>query len=222
MIAPVFFGIVGLKVNLWSLGGGGMLALVIGVACMGKLVGCTLGALWGGLRFWEAASIAVAMNARGAMGIVVATIGLSLGILSTQMFSIIVMVAIVTSFMAPIGLRLTMPRVRMTDEETKRILALSSKGAFNPQRLRVLLATGGGPSAMAAASLAFGVGARSDSPLAVVYAEVKIGWWRRIVSRVGKTHPRQGEPEHRHVEGAGQQSLERRARPRSAGSPRAR
>jgi hypothetical protein len=48
------------------------------------------------------------------MEIVVATIGLSLGILTPQMFSIIVMVAIVTSFLAPVGLRLTMPRVRMT------------------------------------------------------------------------------------------------------------
>jgi Kef-type K+ transport system membrane component KefB/nucleotide-binding universal stress UspA family protein len=189
VMAPVFFGIVGLKVNLWSLGGGGMLALVIGVACVGKLVGCTLGAIWGGLRFWEAASIAVAMNARGAMEIVVASIGLSLGILSTQMFSIIVMVAIVTSFMAPVGLRLTMPRVRMTEEETKRILASASMGAFDPQRLRILLATGGGPSAIAAASLAFGLGARSDSPLAVVYAEVKTGWWKRIVSRVSKVTP---------------------------------
>jgi nucleotide-binding universal stress UspA family protein len=123
------------------------------------------------------------------MEIVVASIGLSLGILSTQMFSIIVMVAIVTSFMAPVGLRLTMPRVRMTEEETKRILASASMGAFDPQRLRILLATGGGPSAIAAASLAFGLGARSDSPLAVVYAEVKTGWWKRIVSRVSKVTP---------------------------------
>ena len=121
-----------------------MLALVIAVACVGKLVGCALGAYWGGLRFWEAASIAVAMNARGAMGIVVATIGLSLGILTPQMFSIIVMVAIVTSFLAPVGLRLTMPRVRMTEEEARRILASESTGAFDPQRVRVLLATGGG------------------------------------------------------------------------------
>ena len=82
VLAPIFFGIVGLRVNLWELGGGRMLALVILVACVGKLVGCALGAYWGGLRFWEAASIAVAMNARGAMEIVVATIGLSLGILT--------------------------------------------------------------------------------------------------------------------------------------------
>ncbi len=134
VLAPIFFGIVGLRVNLWELGGGRMLALVIVVACLGKLVGCALGAYWGGLRFWEAASIAVAMNARGAMGIVVATIGLSLGILTPQMFSIIVMMAIVTSFLAPVGLRLTMPRVRMTEDEARRIVASESTGAFDPGR----------------------------------------------------------------------------------------
>jgi len=189
VLAPVFFGIVGLKVDLWNLGSGHMMAVVIFVACLGKLIGCSLGALWGGMRFWEAASIAVAMNARGAMEIVVATIGLSLGILSPQMFSIIVMVAIVTSFMAPLGLRLTMPRVRMTEDETRRILASESKGAFDPQRVRVLLATGGGPNAMAAAPLALGIAKRSDSPVRVVYAEVKTGRWRRALRAFSKGPP---------------------------------
>jgi Kef-type K+ transport system membrane component KefB/nucleotide-binding universal stress UspA family protein len=189
VLAPIFFGIVGLRVNLWTLGEGHMLGLVIGVACLGKLVGCGLGAIWGGLRFWEAASIAVAMNARGAMEIVVAMIGLSLGILSPQMFSIIVMVAIVTSFMAPLGLRLTMPRVRMTDDEARRILASESKGAFDPQQVRVLLATGGGPNAVAAAPLAFGIASRSDSPVKIVYAEVKTGWWRRFAHPFRKRTP---------------------------------
>src|SRR4029078_8205567 len=101
------------------------------------------------------------MNARGAMEIVVATIGLSLGILSPQMFSIIVMVAIVTSFLAPVGLRLTMPRVRMTEEEARGILASESTGAFDPARVRVLLAAGGGPNALAAAPLSFGIAYRS-------------------------------------------------------------
>jgi Kef-type K+ transport system membrane component KefB/nucleotide-binding universal stress UspA family protein len=189
VLAPVFFGIVGLKVDLWNLGSGHMLALVIGVACLGKLVGCSLGAIWGGLRFWEAASIAVAMNARGAMEIVVATIGLSLGILSPQMFSIIVMVAVVTSFMAPLGLRLTMPRVRMTDDEARRILASESTGAFDPLHVRVLLATGGGTNAMAAAPLAFGIAARSDSRVTVVYAQVKTGWWGRALRAFSKGPP---------------------------------
>jgi Kef-type K+ transport system membrane component KefB/nucleotide-binding universal stress UspA family protein len=180
VLAPVFFGVVGLKVNLWQLGDSHMLGLVIVVACVGKLVGCGLGAYWGGLRFWEAASIAVAMNARGAMEIVVATIGLSLGILTPQMFSIIVMVAVVTSFMAPLGLRLTMPRVRMTEDEAHRILASESTGAFDPQRVRVLLATAGGANALAAAPLAYGVASKSASAVRIVNVQDRGSWWRRL------------------------------------------
>jgi Kef-type K+ transport system membrane component KefB/nucleotide-binding universal stress UspA family protein len=183
VLAPIFFGIVGLRVNLWDLGGGHMLGIVIAVACIGKLVGCSLGAYWGGLRFWEAASIAVAMNARGAMEIVVATIGLSLGILTSQMFSIIVMVAIVTSFLAPVGLRLTMPRVRMTDDEARRILASESTGAFDPTRVRVMLATGGGANAVAAAPLAFGLAAKSSASVKIVHVSEKRSWWRRLTQR---------------------------------------
>jgi Kef-type K+ transport system membrane component KefB/nucleotide-binding universal stress UspA family protein len=183
VLAPIFFGIVGLRVNLWALGGGQMLGIVIAVACVGKLVGCSLGAYWGGLRFWEAASIAVAMNARGAMEIVVATIGLSLGILTPQMFSIIVMVAIVTSFLAPVGLRLTMPRVRMTEEEARRILASESTGAFDPTRVRVLVAAGGGGNALAAAPLAFGLAAKSSASVKVVHVSERRSWWRALFHR---------------------------------------
>ena len=62
-----------------------------------------------------------------------ATIGLSLGILNQQMFSIIVMVAIVTSFMAPLGLRLTMRKVRMTEEEAAAHPGRAArKGVFDP------------------------------------------------------------------------------------------
>ena len=142
-----------------------MLAIVLAVACVGKLVGCSLGAFWGGLRFWEAASIAVAMNARGAMEIVVATIGLSLGILTPQMFSIIVMVAIVTSFLAPLGLRLTMPRVRMTDDEARRILASQIDGRVRSRRACACCwRPAAASNALAAAPLAFGLARKSDAP----------------------------------------------------------
>ncbi len=189
VLAPIFFGVVGLRVNIWELYGGRMLALVTGVACLGKLVGCALGAYWGGLRFWEASSIAVAMNARGAMGIVVATIGLSLGILTPQMFSIIVLVAIVTSFLAPVGLRLTMPRVRMTEDEVRRIVASESMGAFDPGQVRVLLATAGGPNALAAAPLAFGLAKRSSAAVKILHVEAQHAWWRRVLPGLGGRAP---------------------------------
>lgn len=191
VLAPVFLGLVGIKVNLWSLsgGGGGMLALVLLVACVGKLVGCSLGAYWGGLRFWEAASIAVAMNARGAMEIVVATIGLSLGILTPQMFAIIVLVAIVTSFLAPLGLRLTMPRVRLTEDEARRMVEAASRGAFDPQRARLLLATAGGANVRAVAPLAFGVARGGEASVKILHVKARTSWWQRLVSRVGAGTP---------------------------------
>jgi Kef-type K+ transport system membrane component KefB/nucleotide-binding universal stress UspA family protein len=192
VLAPIFLGMVGIKVNLWSLasgGGGTMLGLVLLVACVGKLAGCFLGAYWGGLRFWEAASIAVAMNARGAMGIVVATIGLSLGILTPPMFAIIVLVAIVTSFLAPLGLRLTLPRVRMTDDEARRIAADESRGAFDPRRVRLLLATSGGPNALSIAPLAFGVSRRSETAVRIIHVKQRTAWWRQLLHRFGKHAP---------------------------------
>jgi Kef-type K+ transport system membrane component KefB/nucleotide-binding universal stress UspA family protein len=171
VLSPVFFGIVGLRVDLGALSGGRMFLVVLGVACLGKLVGCGAGALWGGFRFWEAASLAVAMNARGAMGIVAATIGLELGILDSQMFSIIVMMAIVTSFMAPLGLRLTMPRVRMTADEQQRISAAESVGLIDRDHVRVLIPTGGGAGAPLLAPLAFGLARRSDAPVTLLSVE---------------------------------------------------
>jgi Kef-type K+ transport system membrane component KefB/nucleotide-binding universal stress UspA family protein len=180
LLSPVFFGFVGLKVDLGALGGGRMFAVVLGVACAGKLIGCALGAVWGGLRFWEAASLAVAMNARGAMGIVAATIGLGLGILGPQMFSIIVMMAIVTSFMAPIGLRLTMPRVRMTADEQQRIQAAASKGFIDRHRVRVLIPTGGGPGALTVAGFAFGLARESDAPVDILSIEDPVTWKNRL------------------------------------------
>jgi nucleotide-binding universal stress UspA family protein len=176
ILAPVFFGIVGLKVNLWTLGGGNMLGVVLAVACFGKLFGCTLGGLWGGMRFWEALSIAVAMNARGAMELVVASIGLSLGILNPQMFSIIVVVAIATSFMAPLGLRLTMKKVQVTDEEARRMIAERTKGVFDPARVRVLLPTGGGPNTPGAALVVAGLARRSANPVELMHVKAPTRW----------------------------------------------
>lgn len=193
VLAPVFFGIVGLKVDLGALGGGRMFAVVLGVACLGKLIGCALGAAWGGLRFWEAASLAVAMNARGAMGIVAATIGLGLGILGTQMFSIIVMMAIVTSFMAPIGLRLTMPRVRMTEDERQRITASRSMGMLNPEHLRVLLPTGGGPNALVVAPIGFGLALRSSAPVELLWVDPKTTWRTRFGRLFGESPVRNAD-----------------------------
>jgi Kef-type K+ transport system membrane component KefB len=183
ILAPVFFGIVGLKVNLWAMGSPAMVAIVLGVACAGKLIGCSLGAWWGGLRLWESLSIAVAMNARGAMGLVVATIGLSLGILNQQTYSIIVVVAIVTSFMAPIGLRFTVPRVLMTEDEAQRIAESQSKLAFDIGKIRALLPTAGGEPSLGAAILTGALTKRSGNAIEVLHVGTSASLWQRVTRR---------------------------------------
>jgi Kef-type K+ transport system membrane component KefB/nucleotide-binding universal stress UspA family protein len=198
ILAPVFFGTVGLKVDLWTLAGGGevMLLIVLGIAVFGKLVGCSIGGLWGGLSFWESMSIAVAMNARGAMELVVASIGLSLGILNEQMFSIIVVVAIATSFMAPVLLRMTMRLVRVTRDEELRMLEEQSRGVFNPQRMRILVATSGSRNALAAAKVAYGLAAQGQEPVEIFYADEQGSAIERLFRVFGASEARKNIEEH--------------------------
>ncbi|MBM4045643.1 MAG: cation:proton antiporter, partial [Planctomycetes bacterium] len=59
----------------------------------------SLGAWLGGMSGFDALSVAIGMNARGAMEIILAMIGMRLGIISTQVFAVLVLVAIVTSLM---------------------------------------------------------------------------------------------------------------------------
>jgi Kef-type K+ transport system membrane component KefB len=121
-LAPIFFAAAGLKVNLLQLLTPSTLLiglLVLTVACVGKFIGAYLGSRIGGLTHWEGMAMGSGMNARGAMEIIVATIGQSLGVLNEQMYSIIVMVAIVTSLMAPPLLRWTLSKVTIGEEEVE-------------------------------------------------------------------------------------------------------
>ncbi len=69
------------------------------------------------LGHWEALALGAGINARG---IIVALVGLRSGVLSVEMYTIIVLVAIVTSLMAPPLLRFAMARVDYTAEERLR------------------------------------------------------------------------------------------------------
>jgi Kef-type K+ transport system membrane component KefB/nucleotide-binding universal stress UspA family protein len=125
IFAPVFFAVAGLKVNMINLFDPVLLfitLIVIAIATVGKVVGTYAGArLIGGKDHWTALSFGAGLNARGAMEIIIATIGLRLGILSQDMFSIIVVMAISTSLMAPFALRWVLKRVTIGDEEKQRL-----------------------------------------------------------------------------------------------------
>ncbi len=155
VFAPVFFAMAGIRVNLAELARPTtalVAAAVLGVAILGKFVGVYAGAKVSRMGHWEALSLGAAMNARGAIEIIVATIGLSLGVLTMPMYSIILMISIVTSIMAPPLLRWTLRRVEFSEEEQERLEAEERREeSFVANLKRVLLpATGGAKSQVAA------------------------------------------------------------------------
>jgi nucleotide-binding universal stress UspA family protein len=125
VFAPIFFAVAGLKVNVVSILHPDLLLitlLVIVVATFGKVAGAYAGArLLSNQDHWSALAYGSGLNARGAVEIIIATIGLSLGILSSEVFSMIVVMAMVTSLVAPFALRYCLARVEPGDEETKRL-----------------------------------------------------------------------------------------------------
>lgn len=125
IFAPIFFAVAGLKVNILNLLNPVLILitlLVIFIATFGKVAGTYLGArLIGKKDHWNALSFGAGLNARGAMEIIIATIGLSLGILSQDMFSIIVVMAMATSLMAPSALKWVLKRVTPDKEEEARL-----------------------------------------------------------------------------------------------------
>ncbi|MDS0295275.1 cation:proton antiporter [Halogeometricum luteum] len=108
VFAPLFFGVAGLNADLGLLFDPtvavvGTATLVI--ATVGKIGGVSLAASWLGYDGPEAVGMGIGLNARGAIEIVVATVGLELGILSTRMYTVVIAVAVLTSAMTPPLLR---------------------------------------------------------------------------------------------------------------------
>jgi len=102
LLLPLFFVFTGLRTeiglindtNLWKITG-----LIILVAIVGKFVGSALAARFVGQNWRDSLSIGALMNTRGLMELVVLNIGYDLGILSPEIFSMMVIMALVTTFM---------------------------------------------------------------------------------------------------------------------------
>ncbi|MEV5575409.1 cation:proton antiporter [Spirillospora sp. NPDC052269] len=123
VLAPLFFATAGLRMDLGALTRPTVLLTGLGVlaiAVVGKFAGAYLGARLSGLDHWEGLALGAGMNARGVIEVIIAMVGLRLGVLSPEMYTIVILVAIVTSLMAPPVLRVTMARVEHTAEERLR------------------------------------------------------------------------------------------------------
>ncbi|MEV4706167.1 cation:proton antiporter [Actinoplanes sp. NPDC049316] len=127
LLLPVFFVVAGIKVNLSSLDGRliGELALILLVAIGGKCVGAYTGARLNGIRARHSAVLAILMNTRGLTELIVLTVGLQLGVLDTGMYSLMVVMALVTTAMAGILLPFVYPERLVRRDREPRLPAAS-------------------------------------------------------------------------------------------------
>jgi Kef-type K+ transport system membrane component KefB len=139
VLAPLFFATAGLRMDLTALGQPAVLVsglVVLVLAVVGKYAGAYLGARTARLSHWESMALGAGLNARGAIEVIIAIVGLQLGVLTTAMYTIVVLVAIVTSLMAPPVLRYAARHIEETGEEHRRERRMA--GADDPPPLRAV------------------------------------------------------------------------------------
>ncbi|MBS1847088.1 MAG: cation:proton antiporter [Actinobacteria bacterium] len=157
LFAPLFFATAGLRVDLSLLRDPvvlGWALVVIAVASVAKFGGAYLGARFARLSSRESLALGAGLNARGAMEVIIATVGLGMGVLNDASYTIIVLMAMVTSMAAPPTLRLAVRDFTGSDEEKAR-LDQEEKLSTNliVKNRRLLLPSRGLPNSIVAAQI---------------------------------------------------------------------
>jgi Kef-type K+ transport system membrane component KefB len=101
LLLPLFFAHSGLRTQIGAIVGASqwLIAIsLIAVATLGKFGGAALAARASGLPWRDAGAIGILMNTRGLMELVVLNIGMDLGVISTPIFTMLVLMALVTTF----------------------------------------------------------------------------------------------------------------------------
>jgi Kef-type K+ transport system membrane component KefB len=155
--APLFFATAGVRADLAALADPvvlGWAAVLLAAASAAKFAGAGIGARIARLHAFEGFALGAALNARGAVELIVATVGLGAGVLNTSSYTIVVLIALATSMMAPPLLRIAARRFSGSDAERERLERERLHGANLLVRPgRVLLPTHGGPNSLLAARI---------------------------------------------------------------------
>ncbi|KAJ2777579.1 hypothetical protein GGI15_004456 [Coemansia interrupta] len=148
---PIYFTLSGLNTNLSSLDDGktwGLLILVIFVAFIGKTGGCTIAARLSKFTWRESLTIGVLMDCKGLVELIVLNIGLQAGVIDTRVFSMMVVMALVTTFItAPLVVYLYPPKYQKrledpeadSDDAHSAITKRYGPEAGSPMRILVVL-----------------------------------------------------------------------------------
>lgn len=100
IFAPLFFASVGLRIDFAAKLDLPIVATVLAIACTGKILGCGIAARLTGIEWRTSWALGFAMNARGAMEIILGLLALNNGLIRQRMFVALVIMAAVTSLIS--------------------------------------------------------------------------------------------------------------------------
>jgi Kef-type K+ transport system membrane component KefB len=138
LLLPLFFVFTGLRTQiglindpyLWKITG-----FIILVAVVGKFIGSALAAKFVGQNWKDSLTIGALMNTRGLMELVVLNIGYDLGVLNSEIFTMMVIMALVTTFM-------TGPALDLINYVFKSKNLLASDEDIDPNKYKILISFG--------------------------------------------------------------------------------
>jgi Kef-type K+ transport system membrane component KefB len=112
LFLPIFFTYTGLRTDIGLLHSWhqwGMCGLLLSVAIIGKMGGCGFAARAGGLSWRDSGCVAVMMNTRALMGLIAINVGREMGVVPDSVFCMLVIMALVTTFVTTPVLRRILP-----------------------------------------------------------------------------------------------------------------
>jgi Kef-type K+ transport system membrane component KefB/nucleotide-binding universal stress UspA family protein len=205
--SPVFFAVAGLGMDLRTLADSTLAVFTIAiifVATVGKFSGALIGGRLGGLTGREALALGVGLNARGSTEVIIASIGLAMGALSHQLYTMIVAMAVITTMAMPPMLRWIMQHVPLGEDEAKRLEKEEAEALEQlPKMERALVYADDSPNGRLAARLAGLFAARQEvlttvlQPKATDAESAEEAARRKHLSEAAQTVHANAEPEAR-------------------------
>lgn len=125
LFAPLFFAISGLRVDIRDFANVNILTvslLILFFSSVGKALGAYLSSRFiAKFNYWSALSFSIGLNTRGTIQIIIASIGLTTGIISQEIFSVIIVISVLSSLTAPVLMKLFIKKIEPTEEELIRL-----------------------------------------------------------------------------------------------------
>lgn len=121
-LVPIFFVSIGLEANAREITGPALPFLIVlfVIAVVSKLIGAGAGARIGGFTNREALRVGMGMVSRGEVGLIVASVGVAEGVITQEVFSVAVLLVLLTTLITPLLLRWVFPGVEQSQKARAR------------------------------------------------------------------------------------------------------